>query len=229
MHAAGLLRSMSENEGEAADDAPADPAENGESAAEEAAADPTSERAVERDSELDPELVARIEEAPPEEVAREVLSLRQRAVAAEDALAAEEARAEELESKLKRKTADFQNYKKRMEKRREQERERATEDLVERLVEVRDNLVRALEQDEGTDIRGGVEKTLETFDQVLDAENVVAIEPDPGEDIDPQRHEVLLRVDSDLPEGTVDSLQRPGYEMAGKVIRPAQVTVSDGA
>jgi molecular chaperone GrpE len=210
---------MSENEGEAADETPSeevDPAENGAS---------TADAAVEPD----PELVERIAEADPEGVAREVVSLRQRADAAEDALAAEEARAEELESKLKRKTADFQNYKKRMEKRREQERERATEDLVERLVEVRDNLVRALEQDEGTDIRGGIEKTLETFDRVLDAENVVAIEPGPGEDVDPQRHEVLLRVDSDLPEGTVDSLQRPGYEMAGKVIRPAQVTVSDGA
>ncbi|MFC7226127.1 nucleotide exchange factor GrpE [Salinirubellus salinus] len=210
---------MSENEGEAADETPSeevDPAENGAS---------TAEAAVEPD----PELVERIAEADPGEVAREVVSLRQRADAAEDALAAEETRAEELESKLKRKTADFQNYKKRMEKRREQEKARATEDLVERLVEVRDNLVRALEQDDGTDIRGGIEKTLETFDRVLDAENVVTIEPGPGEDVDPQRHEVLLRVDSDHPEGTVDSLQRPGYEMAGKVIRPAQVTVSDGA
>jgi molecular chaperone GrpE len=219
MHAASLFGDMSENEGEAADETPSeevDPAENGAS---------TAEAAVEPD----PELVERIAEADPGEVAREVVSLRQRADAAEDALAAEEARAEELESKLKRKTADFQNYKKRMEKRREQEKARATEDLVERLVEVRDNLVRALEQDDGTDIRGGIEKTLETFDRVLDAENVVAIEPGPGEDVDPQRHEVLLRVDSDHPEGTVDSLQRPGYEMAGKVIRPAQVTVSDGA
>jgi len=209
---------MSENEGEPADEEPTAATETSESAA---------DTAPEVDP--DPELVERIADSDPEAVAREVLSLRQRADAAEEALAAEETRADDLESKLKRKTADFQNYKKRMEERREQEKARATEELVERLLDVRDNLVRALEQDEGTDIRGGVEKTLDTFDRVLDAENVVTIEPDAGEEVDPQRHEVLLRVDSDLPEGTVDSLQRPGYEMAGRVIRPAQVTVSDGA
>jgi molecular chaperone GrpE len=207
MHAASLHRGMSENEGETA---------GGEPSAATETADP------------DPELVERVADADPEELARELTALQRRADAAEDALAAEEARAGELESKLKRKTADFQNYKKRMEKRREQEKERATEELVERLLDVRDNLVRALDQDEDTDIRSGIEKTLDTFDRVLDAENVVTIEPDAGEEVDPQRHEVLLRVDSDHPEGSVDSLQRPGYEMAGKVIRPAQVTVSDG-
>ena len=210
---------MSENEGEAADEEPSEasgPAENGAATTQDEAVDP------------DPELVERVAETAPEELARELTTVRQRAEAAEDALAAEEARAEELESKLKRKTADFQNYKKRMEKRREEEKARATEELVERLLDVRDNLVRALDQDEDTDIRGGIEKTLDTFDRVLDAENVVTIEPDAGQEVDPQRHEVLLRVDSDHPEGTVDSLQRPGYEMAGKVIRPAQVTVSDG-
>jgi molecular chaperone GrpE len=176
---------------------------------------------------VDTELVDRVTDADPESIAREITSLRERAASAEDALAAEEARVETLESKVKRTTADFQNYKKRMEQRREEEKARATEELVERLLDVRDNLVRALDQDEDVDIRGGIEKTLDTFDRVLDAENVVSIEPAAGEDVDPQRHEVLLRVDSDHPEGTVHSLQRPGYEMAGKVIRPAQVTVSD--
>ena len=212
---------MSENEGEATDEEPSGTSQTagtGESTAETTA-----------DVEPDPELVDRVAETAPEELAREMTALRRRAEAAEDALAAEEARAEDLESKLKRKTADFQNYKKRMEERREEEKARATEELVERLLDVRDNLVRALDQDEDTDIRGGIEKTLDTFDRVLDAENVVTIEPEAGEEVDPQRHEVLLRVDSDHPEGTVASLQRPGYEMAGKVIRPAQVTVSDGA
>jgi molecular chaperone GrpE len=214
MHAAGLERTMSENEGEATDEEP--------SAATETAVDDTGS------ADPDPELVERVADADPEGLARELTALQRRADAAEDALAAEEARAEELESKLKRKTADFQNYKKRMEERREEEKARATEELVERLLDVRDNLVRALDQDEDVDIREGVAKTLDTFDRVLDAENVVTIEPDAGEAVDPQRHEVLLRVDSDQPEGSVDSLQRPGYEMAGKVIRPAQVTVSDG-
>ncbi|MFC7070257.1 nucleotide exchange factor GrpE [Halobaculum lipolyticum] len=136
-------------------------------------------------------------------------------------------RAAELEASLRRTKADFQNYKKRAKKRQEQEKARATEDLVGRLTEVRDNLVRALDQDADADIRPGVESTLETFDRVLGEENVSVISPAPGEDVDPERHEVMMRVDSEQPEGTVADVFKEGYEMADKVIEAAQVTVSD--
>ncbi|QLG62364.1 nucleotide exchange factor GrpE [Halorarum salinum] len=170
-----------------------------------------------------------------ENLADRVAALEERAADAADRADEAEARAEEaeeradeLESNLARTKADFQNYKKRAKKRQEQQRERATEDLVSRLTEVRDNLVRALDQDEDADIRPGVESTLETFDRVLAEENVEVIAPEPGEDVDPERHEVMMRVDSDRPDGTVAEVYKPGYEMAGKVIEAAQVTVSDG-
>ena len=140
-----------------------------------------------------------------------------------------EAKDEEIETlteKLTRARADFTNYKKRTEKQQEQLKARATEDLVERLTSVRDNLVRALEQDADADIRPGVESTLESFDRVLAEENVTFITPSAGDEVDPERHEVMLRVDSDQPAGTIDDVYQPGYEMAGKVIQPAQVTVS---
>ena len=137
-------------------------------------------------------------------------------------------RVEDLESKLKRNQADFQNYKKRAQKKQDQIRERATEDLIERLVKVRDNLVRALDQDESADIRDGVESTLREFDHVLEDENVSTIEPEAGDEVDPHRHEVMMRVEGDTPEGTVADVYQPGYEMAEKVVRPAQITVSTG-
>ncbi|WP_440008860.1 nucleotide exchange factor GrpE [Halomicrococcus sp. SG-WS-1] len=141
-----------------------------------------------------------------------------------------EAEAEEFESKLKRKQADFQNYKKRAKKRQEQLEERATEDLVERLLDVHENLKRAVEDEHENveSLREGVELTLKELNRVLDEENVTEIEPDPGEDVDPQRHEVMMRVDSDHPEDTIADVYRPGYEMADKVLQSAQVTVSDG-
>jgi len=71
--------------------------------------------------------------------------------------------------------------------------------------------------------------TLKEFDRILADENVEEIAPEEGEDVDPQRHEVMVRVDSDYPEGTIAELFNPGYEMAGKVIQAAQVTVSNGA
>ncbi|WP_115862573.1 nucleotide exchange factor GrpE [Halorussus litoreus] len=141
-----------------------------------------------------------------------------------------EARADDLEGKLKRERADFQNYKKRAKKRQEQLQETATEDLVENLLDVRDNLVRALDDDHDDldSLREGVEITLKELDRVFDDENVDEIAPEPGAETDPQRHEVMMQVESDQPEGTVADVYQPGYEMGEKVLRAAQVTVSDG-
>ena len=141
-----------------------------------------------------------------------------------------EERAEDLESELKRNRADFQNYKKRAKKRQEQMKERATEDLVENLLDVRDNLKRALdsEHDDVESLREGVEMTMKELDRVFEDENVSEIAPEPGSETDPQRHEVMMTVESDQPEGTVADVYQPGYEMGEQVLRVAQVTVSDG-
>ncbi|PSP78197.1 nucleotide exchange factor GrpE [Halobacteriales archaeon QS_1_68_20] len=145
-------------------------------------------------------------------------------------LAEREEEVEDLESRLKRKQADFQNYKKRRKREEQKIRERATEDLVERLLDVRDNLVRALsdDHDDVEGLREGVKMTLGEFDRVLDAEDVQEIDPEPGSEVDPSRHEVMMRVHSDQPEGTVADVYQPGYEMADQVLRAAKVTVSEG-
>jgi len=175
------------------------------------------------------ELIEHVAESDPESVARELAALRVRVDALEAQLETRKTEVEDLESKLKRKQADFQNYKKRMEKRREEEKQRATEDLVERLLDVRDNLDRALEQKANNgDIRDGIETTRDQFDRVLAEENVEIVEPDPGDEVDPHTHEVLMRVDSDQPADSIADVHRLGYVMADKVIRPAQVTVSEG-
>jgi molecular chaperone GrpE len=189
--------------------------------------DPDADAEPESESEPERPLGERVAEHD-EALGAEVRTLREE----RDALAADleetEADLEEFEEQLKRTQADFQNYKKRAEKRREQVEKRATEELVERLLDVRDNLARALDAgDGGEDITGGVEATLREFDRVLDEEGVERIEPDPGAEVDPERHEVMMRVDSDTPEDTVAELYRPGYEMGEKVLRPAQVTVSE--
>ncbi|XVH31479.1 nucleotide exchange factor GrpE [Haloferacaceae archaeon DSL9] len=201
-----------ETETEQSDDA--DP-EQAEATADEVESEPTAERLASRLAAHDEELAA---------------SVRDLGAQIEDKSASLEARnerIEELEAKLRRSKADFQNYKKRTKRKQEQIKERATEDLVERVTTVRDDLVRALDQDEDVDIRPGVESTLETFDRILEAENVSFIEPEPGDEVDPQRHEVMLRVESDRPAGTIVDVYQPGYEMADKVLREAQVTVSD--
>jgi molecular chaperone GrpE len=178
-------------------------------------------------AEVSPALAERVEEYDAD-LAEDVSELESRLAEAESELDEKAARIDELEGALKRSKADFKNYKKRAKRREEEIRERATEDFVGRIVSVRDNLVRALDQDEGADIRPGIESTVEEFDRILAEENVSEIAPDPGSEVDPTRHEVLMRVDADQPEGTVAEVYRPGYEMAEAVLREAQVTVSEG-
>ncbi|WP_255167925.1 nucleotide exchange factor GrpE [Natrononativus amylolyticus] len=162
--------------------------------------------------------------------AETIEELQEELEARERTLSERDEQIEELTSTVKRTQADFQNYKKRAKKRQNQLEERATEDLVSRLVGVRDNLKRALEEesDDVESLREGVEMTMREFDRVLEEENVAEIEPEPGAAVDPQRHEVMVQVDSAHPEGTVADVFTPGYEMGGKVIQNAQVTVSNG-
>jgi molecular chaperone GrpE len=45
---------------------------------------------------------------------------------------------------------------------------------------------------------------------------------------DPATHEAVAREGSELPEGSVIREVRPGYRLAGQLIRPSQVAVSSG-
>ena len=191
------------------------------------AAAPADSADSEATPEDDADLAAQAEEYDAD-LAAAVADLESRLADVESELEAKSERVEELEGALARSKADFKNYKKRAKRREEEIRERATEDFVGRIVSVRDNLVRALEQDEDADIRPGVESTVEEFDRILSEEDVSEIVPEPGADVNPTRHQVLMRVDAPQPEGTVAEVYRPGYEMAGSVLREAQVTVSEG-
>ena len=163
-----------------------------------------------------------------EALAREVAALEAELAETREALRERDEEVEELTSKLARVKADFSNYKERAKRKQAEIRERASEALVERLAPVRNDLLRALDQDEGSDLRPGVESTLEKFDEVLAEEGVEPIDPEPGEEVDPARHQVMLRVDSDRAEGTIHEVYEPGYEMGDRVLSEAKVTVSTG-
>jgi molecular chaperone GrpE len=172
---------------------------------------------------VDEELLEHVENSDSKALAQELHSLRQRAESAETARDELASEVDDLEERVQRIQADFQNYKKRTERRREEEEARATQALVERLLPVRENLNRAVDHDSNTDIRDGVEATLEELDTVLEHEGVRPIEPSSGDEVDPTRHEVVHREDDDA--DSIASVYRRGYEMGGTVIRPAQVTV----
>ncbi|WP_336037055.1 nucleotide exchange factor GrpE [Halobacterium yunchengense] len=190
----------------------------------------TAEQSTTADAPGDAEPLAERVRDHDEALGDEVAALEERVAELEGELADAREEVADLTERLQAKQADFQNYKQRAKQRQEDIKARATEDLVERLLDVRDNLDRALDEDAGDvdSLREGVKLTRKEFDRVLDAEGVSEISPEPGAEVDAQRHEVMMRVDSDQPEGTVAAVYRSGYEMGGKVLRAAQVTVSEG-
>lgn len=136
---------------------------------------------------------------------------------------------DELARKLKRKAADFENYKKRQSNRSEQREQETINSVVDSFLPVRDNLQRALaEKSEDLDgLREGISLTMAEFDRVLESLGVSEVAPEAGEKPDPTRHEVMLRVESDIETGHVVSVYQSGFERNGSIIRPAQITVSD--
>ncbi|OTF06493.1 nucleotide exchange factor GrpE [Halorubrum sp. SD612] len=215
---------------ESPDDAEGDAARaNGtaEAAAEGASGEPGGNESAD-DARRDGEAIAAAVAEHDEALAREVAALEADLAETREELRERDEEVEELTSKLARVKADFSNYKERAKRKQEDIRERASEALVERLTPVRNDLLRALDQDEGSDLRPGVESTLGKFDDVLAEEGVEAIDPEPGEEVDPARHQVMLRVDSDRPEGAIHEVYEPGYEMGDRVLSEAKVTVSTG-
>jgi len=138
-----------------------------------------------------------------------------------------EKKGEHLQEKATEAQQELQEFRRRKNDETEEIKETATKDFIRDAVPIRDNLERALDQ-ESDDIRSGIELIKQNFDELLENEGVTIIEPEPGEKVDPEVHEVMTRVESEYDDGLIDECFHPGYSMEGYVIRPARVTVSSG-
>jgi molecular chaperone GrpE len=148
----------------------------------------------------------------------------------ESRLSAAEARADENYSKFLLATADFENYKKRIQRDLESivtSRRRA---VLERLLPVLDNLERALRYDTGGEnLRGGIEQTLKGFQAVLASEGVKEIEVK-GKPFDPRVAEAIGTESHDgLADDTVVEVAEKGYTIGDELLRPAKVMVAKNA
>jgi molecular chaperone GrpE len=152
----------------------------------------------------------------------------------EDAIAADLAKARaEAESyldDLRRLQADFDNYRKRTLREQTARSASASQALVARLLPVLDNFelaVSAAEQSRDFDrMLKGVEMVLGALREVLEGEGLVKIEAE-GKPFDPERHEAVIAVEQEGAEpGMVVDIVRAGYELGGKVLRPAMVKVA---
>jgi molecular chaperone GrpE len=140
------------------------------------------------------------------------------------------AEAESYLDDLRRLQADFDNYRKRTLREQTARTASASQALVTRLLPVLDNFelaVSAAEQSRDFDrMVKGVEMVLGALREVLQAEGLVKIEAE-GKPFDPERHEAVIAVDQEGVEpGSVVDIVRAGYELRGKVLRPAMVKVA---
>ena len=153
---------------------------------------------------------------------------RLRAIAAD--LAKARAEAESYLDDLRRLQADFDNYRKRTLREQTARAASASQALVTRLLPVLDNFelaVSAAEQSRDFDrMLKGVEMVLGALREVLEGEGLVKIEAE-GKPFDPERHEAVIAVEEEGAEpGMVVDIVRAGYELRGKVLRPAMVKVA---
>ena len=145
-------------------------------------------------------------------------------------LDAARAEAESYLDDLRRLQADFDNYRKRTLREQTARAASASQALVARLLPVLDNFelaVSAAEQSRDFDrMLKGVEMVFGELREVLQGEGLVKIEAE-GKPFDPERHEAVIAVEQeDTEPGTVVDIVRAGYELRGKVLRPAMVKVA---
>jgi len=150
----------------------------------------------------------------------------------EDALETAVAEAAAMRDQVLRTQAEFDNFRKRITREREDERKRATERLVEELLPAIDNLERAIEHTsadhEIEHLITGVTSVHAQIVGVLSKAGVSVIDPT-GQAFDPASHQaVSQQEDLAVPDGTVIAAFQKGYEMGGRVVRPAMVVVSTG-
>jgi molecular chaperone GrpE len=131
--------------------------------------------------------------------------------------------------RLLRKTAEFDNYRKRVERERREHADEAVVDLLLQLLSVVDDFDRALKVEAGDGAaayRKGIELIHTKLHDMLRKQGVRPIQA-LGADFDPNLHQAVMHEASpDHREGEVTSELQRGYTMGERLLRPAMVKVA---
>ena len=156
-----------------------------------------------------------------------------------DPPAATEAVASELQRQrdeyydlLLRKSAEFDNYRKRVERDRQMLSDAAAANMIEELLPLMDDLERALKAEPGADggdaYRRGVELIHQQLAEILRKRGVRAIEA-VGADFDPHYHQAVSHEPAEgRREGEIVEEFRRGYMLGDRLLRASMVKVAKG-
>jgi molecular chaperone GrpE len=153
------------------------------------------------------------------------------ALALEERLRELEAEISDLTDQLLRKSADFENYRKRMHRDKEDTKAQANRDLLLDLLPIVDDFERAIKSSEESRdfdaFHGGVAMIEKQFVSMLERKWKLTRFDSVGEEFDPQRHEAMMTEErSDHEQSMVLEDYQKGYLLNDKVLRPAKVKVS---
>jgi molecular chaperone GrpE len=135
---------------------------------------------------------------------------------------------DDYQDRWMRKSAEFDNYRKRIERERREQADQKVVDLLLELLLVVDDFDRALNVD-AADVpsyRKGVELIHTKLQDLLRKYNVKPIDS-VGADFDPNLHQAVVHeVSAEHREGEVIGELRRGYMMGDRLLRPAMVRVA---
>jgi molecular chaperone GrpE len=150
----------------------------------------------------------------------------------EERLLTEQEESGRLREALLRKTADFENLKRRTEKEKTEFFKFALSEVFSDLLGVLDNFERALQHlsngdaAAGTDVHVGIEMISRQLSEVLRKYGLEEV-PAVGLPFDPNVHDAVLREESDeTAPGTVLEVLQKGYFLNNRLLRPAKVKVA---
>ncbi len=182
------------------------------------------------------------DQAVAEEVAEEIDSVEQEAAEAAEETLEEQLRAEltQVQGELQaaqeqylRTLADMDNLRKRTQREKEELAKFANESILREILEVVDNLERAVEHAEqtemgetGSGLLEGVRMTLGQFSQVLKKFGVTPVEA-LGAPFDPAHHQAMGQLETvEYPVNSVAQQMQKGYLLNDRLLRPSLVMVA---
>lgn len=136
---------------------------------------------------------------------------------------------EELQDRLKRQMAEFDNFRKRTEKEKAQMFDMGAKTIIEKVLPVVDNFERGLaavpeEQKEDAFVTG-MDKVYKQMMTEFEAVGVKAIETE-GKEFDPELHNAVMQVENEeLESGTIAEELQKGYMYKDTVVRHSMVSV----
>ncbi|MFZ5717973.1 MAG: nucleotide exchange factor GrpE [Pseudomonadota bacterium] len=138
-----------------------------------------------------------------------------------------------LKEQVLRYAAEAENTKRRAERETNDARAYAITKFARDLLGVADNFDRALAaapqggEDAVKNFVVGVEMTSKALQTAFDSNGLKKIDPPKGEKFDPHKHQAMMEQPaSDVEPGGIIQVLQPGYELLGRLVRPAMVVVA---